>query len=46
MRSATIPIKGGKLPAVTDTEPWDGKDGQVQYCLLTSLRLYLVCSCL
>lgn len=29
MRSPIVSIKGNKLPAIEDTEPWDGKDGVV-----------------
>ena len=29
MKSATISIRGDKLPAIEDSEPWDGKDGVV-----------------
>ena len=33
-RSSTEPIRGGQLPKVLTTEPWDGKDGEVwEYCL-------------
>ena len=28
-RGKTAPLKNAKLPKVIDTEPWDGKDGQV-----------------
>jgi len=28
-RSSTEPIRGGQLPKVLATEPWDGKDGEV-----------------
>jgi len=28
-RSSTEPLRGGQLPKVLATEPWDGKDGEV-----------------
>uniref|UniRef100_A0A2L2Y0U2 protein disulfide-isomerase n=2 Tax=Parasteatoda tepidariorum TaxID=114398 RepID=A0A2L2Y0U2_PARTP len=28
-RGSSSPIKGAKLPEITDSEPWDGKDGQL-----------------
>ena len=28
-RGSTAPIKGAALPTVDDTEPWDGKDGEM-----------------
>ncbi|GIX82821.1 protein disulfide-isomerase A6 homolog [Caerostris darwini] len=28
-RGSSSPIKGAKLPEILDTEPWDGKDGQL-----------------
>lgn len=37
MRSATVPIKGGKLPAIQTIEAWDGKDGQVNQKKLMDL---------
>jgi protein disulfide-isomerase A6 len=28
-RSSTEPIRAGKLPTVSTSEPWDGKDGEL-----------------
>jgi len=28
-RSSTEPVRGGQLPSVLPTDPWDGKDGEV-----------------
>ena len=28
-RGSTAPVKDDKLPEIVDTEPWDGKDGEV-----------------
>ncbi|XP_046574574.1 protein disulfide-isomerase A6 homolog [Haliotis rubra] len=28
-RGSTAPIKNAKLPAIVDSEPWDGKDGEL-----------------
>lgn len=28
-RGSSSPMKGAKLPDIVDTEPWDGKDGEV-----------------
>ena len=36
MKSPIVTIRGGKLPAIEDSEPWDGKDGVV--------RLMFVCN--
>lgn len=29
-RGSSSPVKGAKLPNIVDTEPWDGKDGEVR----------------
>ena len=28
-RGSTAPVGGGAFPAISDREPWDGKDGEV-----------------
>ena len=28
-RGSTAPVKGGALPTIDDTQPWDGKDGEL-----------------
>ena len=38
MRSPIVTLRGGKLPAIPTTEPWDGKDGQV-----STLHCYCCC---
>ncbi|UYV64187.1 PDIA6 [Cordylochernes scorpioides] len=39
-RGASAPIKGAKLPTITATEPWDGKDAEVSCAGLTTGRLH------
>jgi len=41
-RSSTEPIRGGQLPQVLTTEPWDGKDGEVTYLSVDKYQLLLV----
>lgn len=39
-RGSSSPIKGAKLPEITDAEPWDGKDGEVNWCFYYSIKKF------